>query len=331
MTRMEPEKSKEARLIDRAVQVLQVEAAAILELASRLDGEFERAVRLMHECRGRVVTSGMGKSGIICRKIASTLSSTGTPSFYLHPAEAIHGDIGMLTGDDVMIAISNSGETEELVRMLPLVSRLGVRMIAMVGRRESSLARDAELVLDISVREEACPLGLAPTASTTAALAMGDALAMALVDLRGFSAEQFAERHPGGNLGKRFLRVCDLMHGGRRLPAVRESVALEEAILEITSKGFGVTSVVDGNGRLTGVITDGDLRRWLERRRDHALEATAAEAMTRDPITIEGAELAAAALELMERHHITSLFILDAQGRPEGVIHLHDLWRTQLF
>jgi arabinose-5-phosphate isomerase len=331
MSTMKPEKRDDGALLERARQVLEVEAAAIRELAARLDGEFERAVALMHGCTGRVVTAGMGKSGIICRKIASTLSSTGTPSFYLHPAEAVHGDIGMLTGDDVMLTVSNSGETEELVRMLPLVSRLGVRLVAMVGRDGSSLAREADVVLDISVSEEACPLGLAPTASTTAALAMGDALAMALCDLRGFSAEQFAERHPGGQLGKRFLRVRDLMHAGKRMPLVPEGAPLAEAIVEITSKGFGVTSVVDPAGRLSGVITDGDLRRWLERKRDHALEATAGEAMTRSPVTIDGGELAAGALEMMERHHITSLFIVDAVGRPEGIIHLHDLWRTQLF
>ena len=322
-------RSGESGAIARARLVLEAESCAIRELIDRLDSSFEEAVGLIAGCSGRIVTSGVGKSGIICQKIAATLSSTGTPAFFMHPAEAIHGDIGMLTEGDVMIALSNSGETEEIMRLLPFVKRLGVPLIAMVGSVGSSLAREGDVVLDVSIREEACPLGLAPTASTTAALAMGDALAMALVERRGFSAEQFAARHPGGNLGKRFLRVRDLMHTGDRLPRVPLEAPLEEVILEIDSKGFGTTSVVDGAGRLVGIITDGDLRRlW---RRDRGLEARAADAMTPNPRTIDADELAAAALELMERYHITSLLILDGDRRPDGIIHLHDLWRTQLF
>jgi arabinose-5-phosphate isomerase len=311
--------------------VLEVEARAVSDLVDRLDGSFEDAVRIIAECGGRVVTSGIGKSGIIAQKIAATLSSTGTPSLFLHPAEAIHGDIGMLIAGDVMIALSNSGETEELVRLLPVVKRLGVTLVSMVGRTASTLARESDVVLDVSIREEACPLGLAPTASTTAALAMGDALAMALVERRGFSAEQFAERHPGGHLGKKLLRVADLMHTGDRLPVVTVDTTVEEAIIVMTSKGFGTTSVVDAAGRLVGIITDGDLRRLLERRRTGALDARAAEAMTPNPRTIDRDALATAALDRMERHHITSLLVLDAERRPEGILHLHDLWRTELF
>ena len=321
----------ESTALARARLVLEVEACAIRDLIDRLDGSFEEAVRLIESCAGRVVTSGMGKSGIIGQKIAATLSSTGTPSLFLHPAEAIHGDIGMLAAGDVMVTLSNSGETEELVRLLPLVKRLGIPLVAMVGDPSSPLARESDVVLDVSIREEACPLGLAPTASTTAALAMGDALAMALVERRGFSAEQFAERHPGGNLGKRLLRVCDLMHAGERLPRVDASAPLDEVIIEMTSKGMGTTTVTGEGGRLVGVVTDGDLRRLLERRHEHAMEARAAEAMSRSPRTIDGDELATAALELMERHHITSLVVVDGAGRPEGIVHLHDLWRTQLF
>jgi arabinose-5-phosphate isomerase len=324
-------RESDGRALARARLVLEVEARAVSELVDRIDESFEEAVSLVDECRGRVVASGIGKSGIIALKIAATLSSTGTPSLFLHPAEAIHGDIGMLIEGDVMIALSNSGETEELVRLLPLVKRLGVPLIAMVGRTASTLAREADVVLDVSIREEACPLGLAPTASTTAALAMGDALAMALVERRGFSAEQFAERHPGGNLGKRLLRVADLMHMGERLPVVRHDTPVEGAIIVMSSMGFGATSVVDDDGRLVGIITDGDLRRLLGRGRSVALDANASDAMTRNPRTIERDVLATAALELMERHHITSLLIVDAEGRPEGILHLHDLWRTELF
>ena len=318
-------------ILSRGRLVLEVEARAIEEMVLRLDGAFEAAVELVFGSGGRVIASGLGKSGIICQKIAATLSSTGTPAMFMHPVEAIHGDLGMLVAGDVMILASNSGETEELLRLVPIVKRLGARLVGILGQTDSTLARECDVVLDVSVREEACPLGLAPTASTTAALAMGDALAMALVERRGFSAEQFAERHPGGMLGKRFLRVSELMHTGGRVPRVAAGTPIREAIFEMTSKGFGATSVVDEDGRLVGIITDGDLRRLLERRPEDALAATAGEAMTRDPLTIDGGELAAAALEVMERRHVTSLLVLDDERRPTGIVHIHDLWRTELF
>jgi arabinose-5-phosphate isomerase len=315
----------------RARMVLELEARAIDRLAERIDGSFEQAVELIAAAGGRVVASGIGKSGIICQKIAATLSSTGTPALFMHPVEAIHGDLGMLVDGDVVIVLSNSGETEEILRLVPFVKRLGAPLIGMVGRPSSTLARESDVVLDVSIEEEACPLGLAPTASTTAALAMGDALAMALIERRNFSVEQFAERHPGGELGKRFLRVRDLMHAGARVPLVAASAPIEEAILEMTSKGFGATSVVDEAGRLVGIITDGDLRRLLGRRHAEALDVTAGEAMTPAPETIDADELAASALEVMERRHITSLLVVDDDARPVGILHLHDLWRTQLF
>jgi arabinose-5-phosphate isomerase len=322
---------KQSVVMARARQVLDVEARAIAELIERLDGQFEEAVELIFNSGGRVAASGIGKSGIICQKIAATLSSTGTPAMFMHPVEAIHGDLGMLVPGDVMIVVSNSGETEELLRLVPYVKRVGVPLVGMVGRSASTLARECDVVLDVSIREEACPLGLAPTASTTAALAMGDALAMALIERREFSAEQFAERHPGGDLGKRFLRVRELMHSGDRVPVVRLDAPVAEALVEMTSKGFGATSVVDADGRLVGIVTDGDLRRLLERRGGAALEATAAEAMSPSPRTIDGEELAAAALEIMERRHITCLLVADDDRRPAGILHIHDLWRVQLF
>lgn len=317
--------------IDRARLVLEVESAAIRDLVGRIDGSFSAAVEAIVGCGGRVFTSGIGKSGIICQKIASTLSSTGTPSMFMHPVEAIHGDLGMLLEGDAMIVLSSSGETEELLRLVPVVKRLGAPLIGIVGRTDSSLARECDIVLDASIREEACPLGLAPTASTTAALAMGDALAMALIERRGFSAEQFAERHPGGNLGKRFLRVRELMHGGDRLPRVATDTTVHDAIFEMTSKGFGATTVVDADGRLAGIVTDGDLRRLLATHPADALASRVEHAMTRNPLTIDGEELAASALEVMERRHVTSLLVVDADGRPTGILHIHDLWRTQLF
>jgi arabinose-5-phosphate isomerase len=318
-------------ILARGRLVLEVEARAIAALVDRLDGAFERAVEVIYESGGRVITTGIGKSGIICQKIASTLTSTGTPAMFMHPVEAIHGDLGLLVSGDAVIAVSNSGETDELLRIVPIVKRLGAPLVGVVGRAGSTLARECDVVLDVSIAEEACPLGLAPTASTTAALAMGDALAMALVDRRGFSAEQFAERHPGGILGKRFLRVRELMHTGNRLPRVSETTTVRDAIVEMTSKGFGATSVVGADGRLVGIITDGDLRRLLERRPGDALAATAVEAMTPAPLTIDPEVLAPAALEVMERRHVTSLLVLDGDGRPEGILHIHDLWRTELF
>ena len=313
-----------------AKKVIHAEAAAVAALADRLDGSFEKAVRLILESDGRVVVSGMGKSGLIGQKIASTMASTGTPAFFLHPAEGIHGDLGMIMKGDVVIAISNSGETEELLRILPVVKRLGAALIAMSGRPDSTLSRIADVNLDVSVAEEACPLGLAPTSSTTATLAMGDALAVALLVERGFRAEDFAIFHPGGALGKKLLlRVEDMMHSGDAIPLVAEETQMKEALFTITSKGLGVTGVVDAAGNLTGVITDGDLRRALERG-DDILQATAGSLMRRGPKRIQRQDLAAGALQMMERYSITSLFVFDdAQVmQPCGVIHLHDLLKA---
>lgn len=321
-----------AQILVEARKVIQAEAQAVAALAERLGDSFEQAVRMILTGTGRVVVSGMGKSGLIGQKIASTMASTGTPAFFLHPAEGIHGDLGMIMKGDVVIAISNSGETEELLRILPVVKRLGARLIAMSGNPDSTLARSGDLFLDVSVEEEACPLGLAPTSSTTATLAMGDALAVALLVERGFKAEDFALFHPGGSLGKRLLlRVEDLMHSGEAMPLVTEATLMKEALFEITAKGLGITGVTDPSGQLSGVITDGDLRRALERG-DDILHATAGALMKRGPKRIARRELAAAALQVMEQYSITSLFVFDdAQSQtPCGVLHLHDLLKAGL-
>lgn len=298
-------------------------------LADAINGEFERAVRLILATRGRVIVTGMGKSGLIGQKIASTMASTGTPAFFLHPGEAIHGDLGMIMRGDVVIAISNSGETEEVVRILPVIKRLGASLVAVAGNAASTLAKAGDVFLDISVKEEACPLGLAPTASTTATLAMGDALAVALLQERGFKAEDFALFHPGGTLGKRLiLRVEDLMHSGDAVPLVQEKTPMREALFVITSKGLGITGVTDAAGSLVGVITDGDLRRALEKGADF-LERSAGELMKPSPKRIGRADLAASALQRMEQFSITSLFVFDDEGeRPVGIIHLHDLLKA---
>jgi arabinose-5-phosphate isomerase len=317
-------------ILKRAKQVLQIEAKAIEQLAGRIDEQFVQAVELILGCEGKVVVTGVGKSGIIGQKIASTLASTGTPAFFLHPTEGIHGDLGMLEKKDIVVAISNSGETDELSQILPLIKRYGNKLIALTGRGNSTLARAGDVVLDVSVAEEACPLGLAPTASTTATLAMGDALAVALLEKRGFKKEDFAIRHPGGKLGKRLLlKVCDLMHVGEELPMVYEDTLMKGALMEITSKRLGVTGVMNKRHELVGVITDGDLRRALERHTD-LLERTAGEVMTRNPKSIEADTLAAQAVQRMEEHSITSLFVFDKAGEktPRGVIHLHDLLKA---
>ncbi|HKS22305.1 MAG TPA: KpsF/GutQ family sugar-phosphate isomerase [Thermoanaerobaculia bacterium] len=316
--------------IDEAKRVLQVEAAAILSLIERLDDTFVKAVELINACQGRVVTMGLGKSGIICKKIGATLASTGTPSFFLHPAEAIHGDLGMVVKGDVALAISNSGETEELVRLLPSLKRIGATIVAITGNPESTLARGADVHLNAEVPKEACPLGLAPTASTTATLALGDALAMALLLRKGFQEQDFAFLHPGGKLGKRFQRVRDLMHGGDQIPSVRLDASMKDAIYEMSKKRFGITAVVDDGGVLRGAISDGDLRRLLEKD-DLIVRRTAGESMTANPITIAAGELASAALQVMEERKITSIFVADESGRLEGIIHLHDLWGLELF
>lgn len=317
--------------MEEAKKVIRIEAEALMSLAEAINGEFERAVEMILASKGRVVVTGMGKSGLIGQKIASTMASTGTPAFFLHPGEAIHGDLGMIIKGDVVIAISNSGETEEVVRILPVIKRLGASLIAVAGNRSSTLAKAGDVFLDISVKEEACPLGLAPTASTTATLAMGDALAVALLLQRGFRAEDFALFHPGGALGKRLiLRVEDLMHKGDAVPLVQEGTPMREALFVITSKGLGVTGVTGADGRLVGVITDGDLRRALEKGTDF-LERDAGELMKRNPRRISRTDLAAAALQRMEEFSITSLFVFEDEGdKPVGIIHLHDLLKAGL-
>jgi arabinose-5-phosphate isomerase len=273
---------------------------------------------------------GLGKSGIICKKISATLASTGTPSFFLHPAEAIHGDLGMIVKGDIVLAISNSGETEELIRILPSIKRIGAEIVAMTGNAASTLAKGADYHLSAAISKEACPLGLAPTASTTATLALGDALAMALLLRKGFKEEDFAFLHPGGKLGKRFLRVRDLMHAGEAVPAVRTDSSMHDVIYEMSKKGFGITAVVNGGGQLKGVISDGDLRRLLQQD-EQILQKTAQECIKGMPKTIDAEELASAALEMMEQRKITSLFIVDEGGRVQGIIHIHDLWGLELF
>ncbi len=312
-----------------ARQVLQTEAAAILALVDRLDHRFDRAVHLLLECRGRVVVTGMGKSGIICRKIAATLSSTGTPSLFLHPAEAAHGDLGIIQGDDVVVALSYSGETEELLRLLDTIKRLGARLITVTGHCDSTLGRAADVALDCRVSAEACPLNLVPTASTTAALALGDALAMTLLVAKGFRQEDFASLHPGGKLGKRLMRVEHLMHGGEQAPIVRSETAMHEVIYEMSRKGLGMTCVVDESDRLIGIITDGDLRRHMSASRN-LLERSARDVMTSGPVTVDRNMLAAEALHILEQRKITAVVVVDARHKVEGVVHLHDLWPTEM-
>jgi len=309
-------------------RVVSIEGAAVQALAARVDERFARALGILAACEGRVVCTGMGKSGLVARKIAATMASTGTPALYLDPAEAAHGDLGMLARGDVVVALSYSGETQELLDLLPSIKRFGLPLVAMVGNGQSTLAQQSDVWLDVGVAEEACSLNLAPTASTTAALAMGDALAVALLEERGFRPEDFALLHPAGALGRRLLlRVQDLMHTGDRLPLVAETASMQEAILEITGKRLGMTAVVDGGGRLTGLLTDGDLRRAMQRFSD-VVHRPVADCMTRNPKCIEREALAARAVQVMEQHSITSLLVVDGAERPEGVIHLHDLLKA---
>ncbi len=311
-----------------ARKVLETEAAAIHGLIDCLDERFTQAVDLIAGCRGRVIVTGMGKSGIIARKIAATLSSTGTSAFFVHPADAVHGDLGALQTDDVVLALSHSGETYELLRLLEAIRRLGARLIALTGRAASTLGQAADVVLDCHIDEEACPLNLAPTASTTASLALGDALAMTVLVRKGFKEEDFANLHPGGKLGKRLMRAEALMHGGAALPTVRLDSGMRDVIYEMSSKGLGMTCVLDVNERLAGIITDGDLRRHMTDSPD-ILARTACDVMTRQPATISGSLLVATALLIMEERKITSLIVVD-DDRVRGVLHLHDLWRTDL-
>jgi arabinose-5-phosphate isomerase len=312
-------------------RVLEIEARAIAELIGRLDQEFEHAVETILACRGRLVVAGMGKSGLIGQKISATFSSTGTPSFFLHPAEALHGDLGRLVPNDVLMALSYGGETEELLRLLDTVKRLAIPLILLTGKPSSTLAQASDVVIDVSISEEACPLGLAPTASTTAMLAVGDALAMALLEKRGFKEEDYAALHPGGGLGVRLRRVENVMHTGDGIPRVQPSTTLPDVIYEISKKKLGHTAVVDGKGRLAGVISDGDLRRFFQREGNRALEHSAADLMTRTPATIGRKELATRALNVMESRRITSLMVVDEEGHLEGVVHIHDLWQTEMF
>lgn len=313
-----------------AERVLRLEAEALLALVPRLDARFDQAVDLLLRCAGRVIVTGMGKSGLIGRKIAATLASTGTPAYFLHAAEGVHGDLGMVARGDVVVALSNSGETDEVLAILPLLKRLGIPIVLLTGSPRSTLARQCEVVLDVGVAEEACPMNLAPTCSTTAALAMGDALAMVLLDLRGLRPEDFATLHPGGALGWRALvQVRDLMHTGDQVPQVRENVGLKDVILEMTHKGLGVTTVVDGQGRLIGVITDGDLRR-LHLQAGSIDGLRAGDVGSRQPKLIAAEDLAVKALEVMERFKITSLVIVDAGLRPLGILHLHDILRAKI-
>jgi arabinose-5-phosphate isomerase len=312
-----------------ARKVLQTEAASILALVDRLDGAFERAVQLLKDCRGRVIVTGIGKSGIICQKIAATFASTGTSAFFLHPAEAIHGDLGVLRSDDVIVALSYSGETEELLRLLETIKRLGARLIAITGDCRSTLGQAANVTLDCRVSEEACPLNLVPTASTTAALALGDALAMTLLVAKGFQQEDFASLHPGGTLGKRFMRVEQLMHGGEQAPIVRTNTPMPDVIYEMSRKGLGMSCVVDAQDHLVGIITDGDLRRHMADGRN-ILDRQATDVMTRNPVTISRETLAAEALHVLEQRKITSIVVVDEASQVQGVVHLHDLWRTEM-
>lgn len=313
-------------IIDIAKKVLKIEADAVAALAEKLDSTFEKAIDLIFKSKGRVVVTGMGKSGLVGKKIAATLASTGTPAFFMHPAEASHGDLGMVTSDDVIIAISNSGETAELSGLIPFLKRFNVSLIAMTGSLNSTLAKSADVHLDVSVKEEACPLGVVPTASTTAALAMGDAVAVALLVKRGLKQEDFAFFHPGGNLGKKlFIKVKDLMHTGDALPFVSPESEMTKAVVEISSKRLGVAIVSDAGRKILGVLTDGDIRRGIEKWGKKFFDMKAGEVMTKNPKTISEDELAVKALSIMETHSITSLAVPDSTGKAIGVIHLHDI------
>jgi len=317
--------------IATAKRVLRIEADAIAGLIDRLDARFERTVEILHDCKGRVVVTGLGKSGLIGRKIAATLASTGTPSLFLHAADALHGDLGVMAAGDVLLAVSSSGETEEMVELIEPARRIGVQIVAMTSNPRSTLAAASDVVLDIAVKEEACSLNLAPTASTAAALAMGDALAIALLDRREFKEEDFAALHPAGRLGKKLRRLESLMHAGDALPRVLPTAKMPDVIYEMSRKGLGLAAVAQPDGKLLGIITDGDLRRVMQRRKENVLDLAAADCMTKNPVTMPRTELAAAALRLMEGKKITSVLVVDAAGRLEGVVHLHDLWTLQLF
>jgi arabinose-5-phosphate isomerase len=315
-------------IIDIARKVLKTEAEAVNAMVDKLGSNFEKAVEIIYQSKGRVVVTGMGKSGLVGKKIAATLASTGTPAFSLHPAEATHGDLGMVTSDDIIIAISNSGETEEIIELIPFLKRFNVHLISVTGNPESSLSKASDVTLDVSVKEEACPFGIVPTASTTATMAMGDALAVALLMRRGFKEQDFAFFHPGGKIGKKFfIKVKDIMYTGDKIPKVTIKTPMSKTVIEMSSKRLGHTIVFDDNNKVTGVITDGDLRRGIEKWGGKLFEMTAGEVMTKSPKTISEEELAAKALSIMEGNSITALVVTDKDGRVVGIIHLHDILR----
>jgi arabinose-5-phosphate isomerase len=316
--------------LDTARRVLKIEAQAIQDVFARLDATFEKAVDVLFACKGRVVVTGMGKSGLVGRKISATLSSTGTPSFFLHPADALHGDLGMLTRGDAVLAVSYGGETEEIIHLLEALKRLEAPLVTLTGKVSSTLAKASDVALDVSVREEACSLNLAPTASTTVAMALGDALAVSLLERRGFQPQDFADLHPAGRLGTKLLRVENTMHSGDALPQVSLNTPMPEVIHEMSRKGLGMTTVLEADGRLAGIVTDGDLRRLMEKHRGATLEMTAGAAMTRNPQTIGPHVLASEALNQMEKRKITSVVVVDDARKVLGVVHLHDLWTLQL-
>jgi arabinose-5-phosphate isomerase len=316
--------------LETARRVLKIEAQAIEDMLARLDASYEKAVELLFRCKGRVVATGMGKSGLIGRKISATLSSTGTPSFFLHAAEALHGDLGMLARGDAMLAVSYGGETEEIVRLLEALKRLEVPLVTLTGHTKSTLAEASDVVLDVSVREEACSMNLAPTASTTVAMAVGDALAISLLERRDFRPDDFAALHPGGRLGKKLLRVEHLMHAGAALPRVSTTTPMTDVFHEMSAKKLGMTTVTEADGRLAGILTDGDLRRLMEKHRGAVLEMRAGDGMTKNPQTIGPHVLASEALNLMEKRKITSVVVVDEAKGVLGVVHLHDLWTLEL-
>ena len=316
--------------LETARRVLRIEAQAIQDMLAKLDGSFERAVDLLFACKGRVVVTGMGKSGLVGRKVSGTFSSTGTPSFFLHPAEALHGDLGMLARGDVLLAITYGGETPEILNLLEALKRLEISIVTLTGNAKSTLAEASDVVLDVSVKEEACSLNLAPTASTTVAMAVGDALAISLLERRGFQHDDFAALHPAGRLGKKLLRVEHLMHAGEALPRVAPETLMPATFHEMSAKKLGMTTVAAADGTLAGILTDGDLRRLMEKHGGAALSMTAGDCMVRNPQTLGPKVLASEALNLMEKKKITSVVVVDAARRVLGVVHLHDLWTLEL-
>ena len=316
-------------MLDKAKNIIKLEAEAIAALADKLDNNFDKAIELINQTSGRVIVTGIGKSGIVAKKIASTFSSIGISAFFFHPAEGIHGDLGVVRADDLLIAISKSGDTEEIIKILPVFKRLMIPIIAMTGDTKSALAQEAEVVLDVSVPSEACPINLVPTSSTTAAIVMGDALAMALLDKRGFTADDFANLHPGGSIGRNLIKVKQLMHDGDSIPSVKPDTLFSQLVLEITSKCLGMTTVVDDEYRLLGIITDGDLRRAIEKK-SRLEKLSAQDVMTANPKTISPNSLCVEALNRMERYKITSLVIADSGKRVVGVLHMHDLLQAKI-